>query len=229
MTKNHLPTLASPKSWKVERKKHKWIAKPMPGPHKKDKSITLNLLLKEILGYAKTTKEIKKILNDSLLLVDGKSRKEHKFPIGLMDIIELPKLKEVYRVGFDNKGKIIIEKINENEKAHKVCKIINKTAIKNKKIQVNLHDGKNIIVDKCQERVGDSVIIDLKNNKITKGLPLQKNANILLIGGKNIGRKGKLVEIVSGKGIQKTKVIYESEGTKHETLKDYVFVLEGKN
>lgn len=228
MTKNHLPTLAAPRPWKVERKKHKWIAKPMPGPHKKDTSITLNLLLRDILGYAKTTKEIKKILNDGNLLVDGRKRKEHKFPIGFMDIIEFPKLKESHKITFNEKGKIDLEKINDNEKTHKICKIINKTAIKNKKIQINLHDGKNIIVDKSPEKVGDSVVIDLKSYKITKVIPMQKNANILLIGGKNIGKKGKLLEVVPGKGIQSTKVIYESEGAKHETLKDYVFVLEEK-
>ena len=62
MAKEILKRLAAPKTWHVERKKTKLITKPVPGPHKTENGIPLNILLKEILNYAKTTREVKKLL-----------------------------------------------------------------------------------------------------------------------------------------------------------------------
>ena len=70
MVKNHLSRLASPKTWGIAKKGRKWVARPSPGPHALNKCLTVNILLKEKLNYAKTTKEVKKILHDKSLLVD---------------------------------------------------------------------------------------------------------------------------------------------------------------
>ncbi len=94
MGKNHLFRIAAPGTWAIKRKEQKFIARPTPGTHPLDKSLTINFLLRHLLGYAKTTKEIKLILTNGEIQIDKIVRKDHKFPIGLMDVIELTKLKE---------------------------------------------------------------------------------------------------------------------------------------
>ena len=54
---SHLKRIRVPKSWPLEKRKYrKYIARPLPGPHKLMNSITLDFLLKDILKIAKTTK-----------------------------------------------------------------------------------------------------------------------------------------------------------------------------
>ena len=55
----HLKILATPRRWAIERKKNKFIARPLSGSHSFENCITLNMLLKDFLKYAKTKKEIK--------------------------------------------------------------------------------------------------------------------------------------------------------------------------
>ena len=61
MGKNHLTRLAAPKSWQIKRKGLKFITKALPGPHSLDTGISFNTMFIEILNYAKTAREVKKI------------------------------------------------------------------------------------------------------------------------------------------------------------------------
>ena len=148
MVKSHLKRLSAPKSWQIKRKGIKFITRPNPGAHSMKNSVSLSLLLKDLLKYAKTTKEVKDILYNKNVLVDGKRRKDHKLPIGIMDVLEVTEMKEHFRILFDQKGKITPVSIKKDEAAIKPCKILNKTKIKGNKTQVNLSDNKNIILKK---------------------------------------------------------------------------------
>src|SRR3989338_9688333 len=97
----HLARARTPKNWPIKRKETKWITRVNPGPHSLDRCINLNLLLKEFLKYAKTTREVRRILNQGILLIDKKPRKDPGFPVGLMDLIEVTKTKESYRLILD--------------------------------------------------------------------------------------------------------------------------------
>ena len=60
MGKDHLKRLAAPKTWGITRKNTKFITKPVPGPHGMQAGMPLSVLIKEILNYAGTTREVKK-------------------------------------------------------------------------------------------------------------------------------------------------------------------------
>lgn len=220
MVQNHLSRLAAPKSWAVKRKTNKFIARPLSGPHALKQSLTLNYILKDLLGYAKTTQEVKLILNNGDVLINNVARKEHRFPVGVMDLIEIKKTQELFRVLFDKKGRIVLVPVKDNVK---LSKIIGKTVIRKGKLQVNLHDGCNVLANKFEGKVGDSVIIGEKG--IKNLLKLEKGSSIYLIGGKHIGIVGKVKDIIIGSGFSKSKVIYEFEGKDYETLKKYAFVV----
>jgi small subunit ribosomal protein S4e len=68
----HLSRLAAPKTWPIERKRSKWVAKPVPGTHSIMFSMPLQVCLTDILKLAKNKNEVKRILQQGFVLVDGK-------------------------------------------------------------------------------------------------------------------------------------------------------------
>ena len=116
-------------------------------------------------------------------------------------------------------GKIDLIKINKEESLLKPCKIIGKTIVRGK-LQLNLFDGKNILADKNLYKVGDTLLLSLPGQKISKHLKLDKKSAIFLTGGKHIGEIGNVEDII------KNKVIYKNnKGDLIETSKKYAFVI----
>lgn len=220
--KNHLKRIASPRCWTIDRKSNKFITKPKPGAHALDMGLSLGTVIKEYLGLASATSETKKLLLNNKVIVDGKRRKSHRFLVGLFDTINFEELKKYYRAVFDGKGRIIVIEIPENESKIKLCRVIGKTVLSKNRIQLNLHDGKNIISDKKVE-IGDTLMLSLPKLEIKEVLPLKKDANVFLIKGKHRGDIGVLKEI-TGK-----EAIYHRDGKDIETLKNYLFVIGTKN
>lgn len=219
MGKDHFKRLAAPKTWQIMRKESKFITKPVPGPHSLEAGIPLSALLKEFLNYDASMREIKKILNFNDIKIDGKIVKNSRFPIGIFDLIEISNINTYLRVILNRKGKIELVKINKEEASLKPCKIIGKTMVKGK-LQLNLYDGKNILVDDNSYKVGDTVLLSLPEQKITKHLKLSKKSTIALTGGKHIGELGIVEDIIED------KIIYKNmNGDLVETSKKYAFVV----
>ncbi len=220
----HLKRISAPKSWKIHRKKNVWIARPSPGPYKIEECITLNSLLIDILGYAKTKKEVNKIINEGKVLINGKIRKDNKYPLGIMDIIEIPSIKETYLLAYNKKGNFSLKPINATK--DKLCQIKGKKYIKKGKTQLNFNDGRNVLVEEKEKyNVGDSVVFDLASNKIKSSLKMEKGALIYITKGSYKGNVGEVVEIKNGTLENKAKVIFKIDDKNHETLKNCVFVI----
>jgi small subunit ribosomal protein S4e len=218
--KRHLKRLAAPKAWKIERKKTTFITRQKPSGHKKDMAISINVFMKEIVGIAKTTKEVKTILHNKKVVVDGIERKDHRFAVGFLDTIDIGG--NAYRITLDTKGRLSYIPIDEKETGTKVCRIIKKTIMKGNKTQLNLNDGKNYLVDGKQKySLGDSVVLDTKDKKIIDHLPLAKNMTVLLIAGKNRGALGKITEIGNGNML----TIKTNDEKEHKTRKQDGFIV----
>ncbi len=221
--KRHLKRLAAPATWNIKRKSTKFIARPFPNGHSMHLCISLNVFMKEIAGYAKTTKEVKTILHNKPILVNGRRRTDHRSAAGFLDVIEIGDATEAVRVIIDSKGKIGYIKIPAKEAALKVCKIIGKKLIRGNKQQLNLNDGQNFLVTGAEKyNVGDSVVVDIKNNKLGEHLPFGKNATVFLIGGKQIGYLGKIIDINSEKVIIQLQTKDREE---YKTGKESIFVV----
>ena len=220
--KRHLKRIASPKTWMIDRKENTYITKCSPGAHPLNISLPLVVVIRDLLKICQTTKEVKKLLNNKEVLVDGKKKKDHRLAVGLFDIISFKETKEHYRVLLNKKGKLTIQKIDAKESTVKPCKIIGKTML-SKNIQLNLHDGKNILAKKDFKcKVGDTVLVTLGDYKIKELIELKKDSYVYITKGKQAGDSGVLTEI------KESRATYQKEKNQIKTLKKYLFVLGEK-
>jgi small subunit ribosomal protein S4e len=218
----HLKRLAAPKIWQIQRKKFKFVTKPVPGPHGTEAGISLGTLLKETLNYASSNRESRKIINTNEVRIDGKIRKDFRFPVGVFDTIGFSTTNEHFRAIISRKGNMELVKIKKEEAAIKPCKIIGKTMI-NGKLQLNLFDGNNIPAGRGSYKVGDTILLSVPEKKIEKHLKLDKKASIFLIGGKHIGETGNVEDVLGD------RIVYKNnEGELIETSRKYAFVI-GEN
>jgi small subunit ribosomal protein S4e len=189
----HLKSYAAPKSWTLLRKITKWILKPNPGAHELAYSIPAGLLLKQ-LGYAQTAREAKKIVNSKAVIVDGKAITDIHHGIGFMDTVQVKPGKH-FRCSLDEKGRLKFIDIPETETGKKVCKITVKKTVKGGKTQIGLSDGRNILVDKSNYAVGDSLLISVPEQKILDHFTLAKGSTAFLTSGKHTGTIGTIHDI----------------------------------
>ena len=219
--KQHLKRIAVPRTWAINRKKNVFIVRPKPGAHSLEMGLPLGVMLRDDLKLAGTISEAKKLLNNNHVLVDGKRRKNHRFIVGLLDILTFPDLGKYYRVQLDRKGRIVLVEITKDESQTKICKIVGKKVLVKGKLQFNLHDGRNLVVD-LDAKVGDSLVIELPKFTVKRVLPLKAGMTIFLTKGKYIGDTGILKEI---EGVEAK---YTANGKEIETAKAYLFVVGEK-
>ena len=179
--------------WSIEKKKFKFVTTPR-GAHPKKESIPLSMVIKDMLKLADTTKEAKKIIKQRKVLVDKGVCTDHKRGIGLFDLIEIPSEGKAYRL--IKRKKYIL--INAPEPDMKLCKIKDKKVLKKGKIQLNLHDGRNILLDKNKYSTNDSILIKLPEQKIVQDIKFEPGALALVISGAHSGELVKIVQIEKG-------------------------------
>lgn len=219
--KRHQKSISSPKSWKFERKLHKFVTRPFPGQHSYKTSAPLSLFLREHIKAVRTKREIRKILNDKSVAINNKVVTTEKFPIGLFDLISVGK--NNYFVLYNKYGKLIVKELKQNL-TQKPYKIVKKTILKGGKIQLTLYNGNNLLTDNKSYKVGDTLIID-NNGKIKSHIALANGAYAYITGGKSISAFGRLKEIKTAiTGLGDIAVI-EHDGKQFSTLKKYVFII----
>ncbi|MEX2684936.1 MAG: 30S ribosomal protein S4e [Candidatus Sigynarchaeota archaeon] len=223
--------LAAPAYLRINKKEYAFTAKAIPGPHKAGKSFTLLYVLRDLLKVVTTAKEAKKVVVAGHVIVDGKPRKDIHFPVGLMDVIEIPALKKTFRVNTD---KLYYYKLVEIDKdAHfKLCKIIGKTMQPGGNVQLNLHDGRSVLVrvkdpknpkEAAEYTIGSTVKIDLRSGEIVDSVKLEEGKLAIVVDGINDGRMGKITKIT--KIMKNDTATLEDKGESFETKLKYLFVL----
>jgi len=217
----HQRRMASPTSWPVERKTHAWVVGANAGSHSKETGIPLLVVVRDLLKIANSSKEAKRIINEGSILVDGKTRKDYKYIAGLFDIISLPALNEHYRVLLDHNNRFKLFK--ESADAKKLCRINNKTIIRKGAVQLNLHDGSNIIATN-EFRTFDTLMLSIPDRKIARHIPYRPGNLALIVGGEHSGEKGKIKQIRKVRGSGTNMVVLSNE-KEFETIEDYVFVV----
>ncbi len=228
---SHLKRFAAPRHFDVPIKAAKFVAKPSPGPHPIDSCIPISVLLRDHIKYAETMVEAKKIIKERKVLVDWRVVRDHKFPIGLMDIVSLPETGEHFRIVPAYRKGLSLVKIQEDEAKLKICKIIRKMHVNDGHLQITLHDGNNfrfkeVSADVLSYKTGDSLLISFPEKNITKHLKLSEGNYALIIRGPEEGRHGKIIEVRKDVAYpSKPTATLDTKDGKVTTLLSYIMVV----
>ena len=223
----HMKRHMSPKFWPIHRKAAAWAVKPRPGPHGAEVSIPLIVVLRDFLGYAKTSKEARMLIHQGKVLVDGIPRKDPRYSVGLMDVVEIQDSGESFRVLPEHGGRVILHNIPQREVEFKLCRIVGKTTMNGGKTQLNLHDGRNLILENGSSAysVHDILKIHLPDQEIIEKIEFKAGVRTIITGGRSQGQYGILMGLGTEPGKKKTAMIRTSENEDVRTLSEYVFAV----
>lgn len=232
----------APKLWKIARKEKKWTINPVCGPHNKE-ALPLAFILRDFLRYAHTLREVKYILNERKVLVNGAVRTDYRFPVGLMDVVEIPSTKQYFRILPNRKGQLTLHPIPPEEARIRPLKIMEKHLVHSGAFQLRFHDGSTLQVspvnrgkkgaggkgnmletgEKKEEKASQfkrlgTVLYNVTSADIMDYFSFEKNNYAMITRGRNVSRAGTITSI-------KEDMVEIEAGEKVRTLKENVFVI----
>lgn len=225
----------APRFWPIHRKENTWVVRPLPGPHSLENCLPLAVVLRDVLGLAKTRKEAKTVVSEGKIIVDGVAKLKDNSPVGLLDVISIPDINKDFRILPSGKG-LVLQPIGKEEAKFKLCRIENKTIVKKGHVQISLHDGSNILIKVAdpknpQEDVYetlDTVKVSLPEKQILERIEVKQKDYAMITGGKNVGKYGKIVEIEKAEGKRRRSAlvtIEDAHGNRYQTILNFVFAL----
>ncbi|WP_455139197.1 30S ribosomal protein S4e [Candidatus Hodarchaeum mangrovi] len=233
-TSRHRKRLSAAITYPIERKHGTFTISPHPSRTKSEIAIPLGIALREMLGYAKTLSEVKKILTKDYIKVDGIIRSSYKFALGPMDILEITKTGELYRITpYRGKRRLYLNPISKAESNLKLLQIHKKTIVKGNLIQLVFHDGRNLLLNPENDNKipindlspKDSVLFNLETKEIEAHFPFAENNIGLIIGGHNLGLYGKIHEIETQIGRKVRTVMLETDEGEIKTTDNHIFII----
>jgi len=223
MSSGHLKRLVAPRSWNIARKERTWTTKPMPGKHSLEGALPISTILRDYLKVCDNNREAKIILHNRDVFVDQRVVNKPKYPVGLMDIISIPKIKLHVRAMLDKHGRIEFVPIKAADSKWKLARVENKRNIKGGHTQINLHDGTNIL-SKEKVKTGDVLQLSLPDLKVKKVLKFKKGAQSLIIGGAHVGSISTIMGEETTRSTKPNLVMYEN----FQTIRPYSFIVGEK-
>lgn len=209
---NHMKRLAMPRSWPLPRKTSIWVTKAAPGAHTLELCMPVVVVIRDILGYAKSTREVRHILHNNLVSIDGRICKDSRRGVGFMDVLTLGE--ENYRCIVDQKGILRYRQISKKEAETNVCRINGKTTVKGGKTQLHLHDGRNILTDDAGEyNTGDSLVLALPSQEIKEHIRFSDGIKCYLTGGAHVGEFAEVSEYIVKRSSMPNEVQFADFGT----------------
>jgi small subunit ribosomal protein S4e len=204
-----------------------FTVRPTSGPHKARESIPLQVILRDKLRFALTGREADIILHqkEGLIRVDKKIKRNPKYPVGFMDVIDIPKVGLTFRVMYDVKGRFVFTKVPKTEANVKLCRITRKEMGPNKIAYLVTHDGRTLrFVDK-NIHINDTVKYNLDTKQIVESYSMAVNSMAMVSDGTNTGRVGIITHISRLDGNFDLVTLKDARGHTFTTRINYVFVI----
>jgi small subunit ribosomal protein S4e len=225
---DHLKRLNAPDSWHISKKTTTFITKTAPGPHNAN-AMPIAVWLRDHMDYARNMKEVKQILGQNDVIINGRPCRDPKMGIGIFDIIAMPKVNKYYRILRDRNGRHVSIEIDAEAAKTRLCKVKNKTTVRGGKVQLNMRDGANILADNTYKS-GDSVVVSLEPEtrlKIVDHFPFAAGNMAMIIGGRHSGKVARILEIIKMPGSVPNKIILEDEKTRarFDTIAPYIYIV----
>jgi len=217
----HMKVSQVPPSWPRGGKSVRFMQKPRPGPHPLKRAVTLGAMTRDVLGVVSYNREAKQVLVMGKVRVNGRLRRDEKFPIGPFDVLSvegsgdyvvLPK-KGYGLYPFASKGPRYLR--------------LERKLLSPAGFQLGFHDGSTLLVGRddplVKAKPGCTVLFELRSGKWrpTSFLPLEENSMVVVVGGKNEGTYGRASSL-SARQINVTT----PDGQSFQTSRDHVYVVD---
>lgn len=152
-----------------------------------DQSVPVVIALRDMLKLAKTAREVKIMIRNKLIKINGKEVKDLRESIRLFNVLHADK---DYALSILPTKRFFLEETQGNKR---IAKVLNKKVLKRGKLQLNLHDGTNLLTTE-KVKTGDSIELDIKG-KLLKIIPLEEGKKVFIFSGKSAGKSGKISKI----------------------------------
>jgi len=223
--KKHLKRLAAPSQWMLDKLSGVWAPRPSTGPHKLRECLPLVLILRNRLKLALTANEVKMILMNKLVQVDGKIRRDTKYPVGFMDIVTIKRIDKHYRLMYDVKGRFKLVEIEDSEAHFKLCKVVKAQLGRGGVPYIATHNGRTIRYPDPDIHVGDTIKFNLRTGRIEEFYKFQPGAQVMVVKGRNTGRVGTIRKVEKHPGSHNIAHVVDVREHKFATRAANIFVI----
>jgi len=223
--KRHLKRLFAPKDWMLSKLTGVFAPRPRAGPHKSRECMPLMVILRNRLKYALNGREAQMIVRQKLVNVDGRARTDAKYPVGFMDVIEIPRTGERFRMMYDVKGRFSMVKIGEAEAGIKLAKITNLHTTTGRVPVATTHDGRRLRYASPKIAIGDTVVLEINGQKVQDVIKMRAGKSAIVTGGANRGRVGTIVSLERHPGAFDLAHMRDAKGHEFITRKSNIFVI----
>jgi len=237
--KKHLKRLNAPKHWLLHKLGGIWAPRPSSGPHKLRECIPLSLVLRNRLKYSLTRRETTMIVMRRFVEVDGKIRTDINFPAGFMDVINIEKTDERFRLLYDVKGRFVLHRIGKEESGYKLCRVqkiskAKKASIGRNPLQhgqlstipyVITHDGRTVRYADPVVKVHDTIKVDIATGKQTGHIKFEAGNTCMVTRGANVGRVGVITRVEKHPGSFDIVHLKDKKNAEFATRMENVFVI----
>jgi len=223
--KKHLKTLNAPSHWMLAKMSGVFAPMPTAGAHQLRESIPIILLMRNRLKYALNGREVKQILMERLVKVDGMVRTNPKFPAGFNDVLSIEKTNDNFRLLYDTKGRFILHPISKSEAKFKLCKVTQKGTGANGTPFITTNDGRTIRFPDPLIKTSDTVKYNFESATVTKFVHFATGNLCTITGGHNTGRIGEIIQRETHPGSFEIVHVRDVAGHTFTTRASNVFVI----
>ena len=210
----HQKRLSAPKHYPIERKETSYVS-TIKGSRDADSAIPAALFLREVVGYAETSKEAKEIIRNGDLLRNGEKVGDIQEGLGQLDLVELPKTEETFRVlkNGDNLDFVPVEG------GEVVAKVVGKDA-EGESYVYRLHNGENY---KTKDDFSTESTLVLGDG--VEEVEMEEGAEVLVMKGQHAGDTAEVQEITR-RGMNPDTAVIEN-GESFETQLENLVAVTG--
>jgi len=177
------------------------------------------------MKYALNYREVKLIVMQRLIKIDGKKRSDARFPVGLFDVISIEKTKEHFRLMYNTKRKFDVTKISEEEAQYKLCRVNKFKWGPQKTPIIYTNDRRTFRFIDPLIKVNDTVRMDIETGKIIDFIKFKVGQVAYINGGHSCGRVGVIQSVTKHEGTFDMVLLQDAAGNTFTTRLGNVFVI----
>jgi small subunit ribosomal protein S4e len=201
--------------------------KPSAGAHPSEVSVPLGVVLRDYLEITDSAREARRAVGDHRVHIDGTVAHDVNRSVGFMDVVSFPETDDHYRVLLDERGRVLLVPVDEDRASWKLARIQDKTTVPGGNVQLNLHDGRNHVLEPEADEynTGDVLQLAIPDQAIENAYTIEPGRTAMVTGGSHAGELATVEEIEVTRN-PKGNLAHLTKGEEEiTTIASYVFVI----